>query len=200
MAFATNAELEDWLGYTLDASETTRATLVLEVASATIQAYTRQTISEVSGDAVELKGTWEHVLELPERPVTAVASVSVDGVAQTVTTDYLVVKNELRRPNAEYHNWQMPSNDFYPFAKTGWGGPSSIVAVTYTHGFDPVPDDIKGVTLQLATRMWSNPEVVAMKSIDGNTWQYGMGHSNLLDGEKMVLSKYRRNSQAVSVW
>lgn len=200
MAFATNAELEDWLGYALDASEADRATLILEVATATIQAHTRQTISEVATDAVELQGTWEHVLELPERPVTAVTSVSVDGVAQTVTDDYLVVKNELRRPNAEYHNWQMPSNDFYPFTKTGWGGPSSIVAVTYTHGFSTVPDDVKGVCLQLATRNWSNPEAVAMKVIDANTFQYGQRYLNLSDTEKDILSKYRRTSRAVSVW
>lgn len=200
MAFATNTELEDWLGYSLDASETDRATLFVEVATGTIQAYTRQTISEVSADAIELRGTWEHVLELPERPVTAVTSVTVDGVAQTVTDDYLVVRNELRRPNAEYHNWQMPSNDFYPFTKTGWGGPSAVVAVTYTHGFATIPDEVKGMCLSLAARAFTNPEMAAMRIVDAQTFQYGQRHLDLTNGEKTILSKYRRTSKALSQW
>lgn len=198
MPFATTDELADWLGYTI--TETARATLMLEVATGKIQSWTRQTIEQVINDAVELKGTWEPVLKLPQRPVTAVASVTIDGTALTVTDDYVVVKDELRRPNAEYHNWQAPSSDFYPFTQTGWGGPSAIVAVTYTHGFATIPDDVKGVCLSLAGRAFTNPEMAAMRTVDSQTFQYGPRHLDLTDGEKDVLAKYRRRAKASSQW
>ena len=193
MPFATAADLEDWLGVgTLDAS---RATVVLDAATGAIQGWTRQTISEVAGDAVELRGTWKPVLELPERPVTAVTSVSVDGVAQTVDDDYVVVRNELRRPEG----WDSQLR-FSVFGPEGWGGPDVVVAVTYTHGFATVPDDVKGVCLQLAGRMYLNPEAAAMKVIDGHTFQYGLDFLALTDGEKATLRKYRRTSRAAPTW
>lgn len=198
MPFATTDELADWLGYTI--TETARATLMLEVATGSIQSWTRQTISQVTDDVVELRGTWEPVLKLPERPVTAVSSVVLDGTLLTVTDDYTVVKDELRRPNAEYHNWQAPSSDFYPFTKTGWGGPGAIVAVTYTHGFATVPDDVKGVCLSLAGRMFTNPEMASMRMVDAQTFQYGQRHLDLTDGEKQILAKYRRMVKASSQW
>lgn len=198
MPFATTDELADWLGYTI--TETARATLMLEVATGTIQSWTRQTIEQVANDSVELQGTWEPVLKLPERPVTSVSSVTLDGTLLTVTDDYVVVKDELRRPNAEYHNWQAPSSDFYPFTKTGWGGPSAIVAVTYTHGFATIPDGVKGVCLSLAGRMFTNPEMAATRVVDAQTFQYGQRHLDLTDGEKKVLRKYRRTAKASSQW
>lgn len=200
MSFATVAELQDWMGFTVDASETTRAQLMLDSATSGIKAWTRQTIEQVTDDTVQLQGTWEHVLELPERPVTSVSSVAVDGEAQTVTTDYLVVRNELRRPNAEFQNWQPPTSDFFPFAKTGWGGPSVIVEVTYTHGFATIPDDIKGICLAKAARMFMNPEATSAKLIDGQQLTYGLRHLDLTDGEKEILNAYKKAARSVSTW
>lgn len=199
MSFATVAELGNWLDRDLS-SKTDEAQLALDVATAQIQAYTRQTIEEVADDTVQLKGTWRHVLELPERPVTSVSSVTVDGEAQTLTDDYVVVRNELRRPNAEYHNWQVPSSDFYPFTKTGWGGPSVIVEVVYTHGYSTIPDDIKGVCLALAGKAFGNPQDARSEQIDDYRIEYSRRAQSALSDYKDVLGFYRRTVRSMSVY
>lgn len=193
MAFATVAELEDWLGYSLDAGETDRASLLLDVASATIQTHTGQTLELVTDDVADLRGTWERVLTLPERPVVSVASVVLDGETLTVDDDFVVVGDQLRRPGFQTLS---PQSDFYP--KSGWGGPDVVVRVTYTHGFAVIPDDVKGVCLSLAARLWSGSAGLAMEVLGSYTVQYR--RVELEDWERAVLNRYRRRTMSASVF
>lgn len=61
--------------------DTARATLLVEIATAIVQATAGQRIVAVADDEVVLTGTTSSWLELPQLPVTGVASVSLDGVA-----------------------------------------------------------------------------------------------------------------------
>src|SRR5688500_8629908 len=87
--FATAADLAKYLQTTFDATQTTNAELLLDLVSAEIQAYTGQTISAVTNEAITLDGTTGEYLFLPQLPVNGVDSITVAGTTIT-STDYHV--------------------------------------------------------------------------------------------------------------
>lgn len=118
-----------------DDIETYKSIVLIEAATAVVQAITGQRIVEVVDDVVTFdldeidNGTY---LSLPERPVTAVTAVMIGS---TPVTDFTV---QLRRGRLwRAHGWWS-----YPRA---YIYQPSGVTVTYTHGF-PVGDQ----RLQLA--------------------------------------------------
>ena len=145
-AFASTDELGEFLGETLTGARLAQAALVIELVSADIQSWTGQTLEFVEDDTITLKGTSDWELELPERPVVSVGDVTVDG--QLVDPSmYRLADSALVRVG-------------------GWiGSKDSVVQVVYSHGYDPIPDVIRGVTLQLAARMMSNPLGVRQEGI-----------------------------------
>lgn len=62
---------------------TETATLLLEIATGVVQGYVGQDLVEVVDDTFDIIGTVEGWLELPQRPVSAVSAVEIDGVAVT---------------------------------------------------------------------------------------------------------------------
>lgn len=120
---ATPADLASLLGLELVDLDAPRATLLLECATAVIQAKVGQRIIEVVGDAVvlDLDGTDRgQYLVLPERPATAVASVAVGALP---VSDYLLSRNRLWRASG----WRS--------TLVAYPAQPSTVAVTYTHGY-----------------------------------------------------------------
>lgn len=132
-----------------------RPTVELLIAAATgvVQAECRQRLVAVTGDTVRLLGTADRWLELPERPVTAVTSVSVGGAAVADWTLYADAKTGRARL------WR----------GTGWrgyaGGSSCLSAppvatVVYDHGYpagDPALELARSAVLSLAAAGFDNP-------------------------------------------
>lgn len=145
--FATAVELGQRLGITLDATETTRADALLVLASGLIQDETGQSIEQAT-ETVTRPGVWGNLLRLLERPVTAVSSVKIDGVA-LAADDWYLDGDELVRGG-------------------GWGGPEAAVEIGYTHGYAAadVPAAVKTTCLEVVARVWTNP---------GNARQEGYG-------------------------
>src|SRR5919106_429763 len=140
MAFAEVDDLAALLGETFDATRAAQAELALDLAATAIRSVAGQTIDYVEDDEVVLVGVWEADLGLPQRPVIDVAAVEVDG---TVDTDWELVGSALRR------------------SLGGWGGPGVSVEVTYTHGYETIPEAVRSVCLQAAARFMINPEASA---------------------------------------
>lgn len=190
MAFATEAELETYLG----ASVTTdQATLLLNIATGLIQNETGQTLSAVAGDEIELRGNWTDRLWLPQRPVTAVSAITVDGIAAPAG-DYTWTPDGCVTIDCESQIINAGNRRGY------WGGPGIIVAVTYSHGFTVIPDDIKGVCLALAARIQSAPNggAVASESLGAYSVTYSREFSGMLTAdEKKILKRYRRTALSV---
>lgn len=176
--FASAAALAEYLGEAaFTGARLAQATSHLEIASARIQNWTRQRIERVAGDVIVLAGTADWELVLPERPVVSVGLVKVDG-AVLAAGGYRIVGDTLVRRTG------------------GWVGPTdSVVEVTYTHGYSPIPDDIRAVTLALAARMSSNPLGVTQEGIGSYSVSYG-GGGVAFDGDEVFasLSRYRRRS------
>src|SRR6266542_3488359 len=135
--FATAAELETFTGGLI--TDAPRATALLGYASAWIRKYTGQTLSLVPGDTVIFGESPASVLYLPQRPVTAVTSILVDGVA---TTSFV---------------WKRWGTVYRLPADTDWVF-SDHVQVIYDHGYATTTDEyqaVKAVCLNAASRLWT---------------------------------------------
>jgi hypothetical protein len=158
---ATVADLAAALGKPVADVDTTAATVQLEAATAVVQeAAGLQRILEVVGDTLLIpapSGSW---LELPQRPVTAVTSVTLaDGtvVAEgTASGTYRRIQNRLWRD-------------------IGWSpesylcGEPSEVTVVCTHGYPDGRQELqlaRGSVLSLARLPFSNPTGASSEQID----------------------------------
>ena len=204
-AFATHDDLKALLGRPdLDNGQ---CDFALRSASATIRNYTKQYLSPVANDTVQLEGTWGQELWLPEKPVTAVHSIVLNSppfVANFTlpTTDYMWSRRgKLIRLGSWGLGWPV-----YPDDLVGgyWGGSQGTVTVTYDHGYATLPDDIWGVCLAVAGRLVTNPTNVLRESIDAGglsvSTQYARTMAADLEPEEQAkLNLYRKRQSSLYV-
>lgn len=165
---ATLADLAAALGIAEGELDEPRATLALELATAAVQAAAGQRIVQVVDD------TWVAdldqldcglYLDLPERPVTAVASAQVGDNA---VTDYTTQLSRGRLWRS--YGWRSATLPY-------WNAPSSVTVV-YTHGYAPGDQKLqlaRGVTLELAKTAYnatSGSGAVVREQIDDYSVQY----------------------------
>ena len=124
---ASVADVEARTGETYAGAALTKVQALLRDASAAVRRATRQTISLVEDDEIVLAGDGSTLMVLPERPVVAVAGVAVAGRAVT--------------------GWTNTSRGLVGLP---WG-PGDFT-VTYTHGYDEIPDDVVAVVCALVIR------------------------------------------------
>lgn len=141
---ATTADL-DARGITWDDQEKTDT--FLAVASAAIREAAGCAISSVTSTLGLFADGCSTDLRLPGGPVTAVATVVLNGVTLTAGIHYVRVNEALYRPSG----WQST------------GPLPAPVSVTYTHGLIEVPEDI----VDLVCRMTTSALVAASASDDG---------------------------------
>lgn len=194
-AFASTDDLGDLLGETLTGARLAQATAILDLATAQIQGWTRQRLERVVDDTIVLPGGTGWELELPERPVVEATVTAIDGVVPVVGS-YRLVGTTLIRPGG----WAGPGlySANWP-AWTGYYPP--VVEVTYTHGFDPIPDNIRMACLQVAARMLQNPSGIRQEQIGSYSVTYsGDNTGELLTGsETDLLGRYRRRAESVRI-
>lgn len=175
-AFASLDDLNAILGQSIDE---TLGELVLDLASGAIRSWTRQSFDYVEDDTISVSGNWDTILVLPERPVAAITSISVD--AEELDTD----------------SWRLDGDVLYRTAR--WGGPKVTVEVVYTHGYEILPDDIRGFCLRLAARWLTNPQGLRTESI--GTYSVGFGGditgALVAESEWRELGRYRIRAAAV---
>lgn len=182
-AFATVGELANALGADI-AEDDRRASQILRTATAIIQAECRHRIFFYEDDEKKLRGTWSGELFLPEPPVTEVTSVTV-GDTEVADASYEFSSDGGLRGPAVWTGFDEPSSIM-------WGGPSSEVVVTYSHGYDPIPEDIKAVCLSLAARLYDNPSGAASETIGSYSYSgAGEGGALLTDYERSICHRYR---------
>jgi len=139
--FATATEVCEWSNLPVP-SDLSRLQSLAQSASSIIRAYCNQTLSQVTGDVITVYPTASSFLSLPERPVTAVSSVLVGGVA---TTDYYIVPRGLRSGTVSSPG-------------SAW---TSGATVTYTHGYAETSESfkaIKAVCIEMVKRAYTADE------------------------------------------
>lgn len=199
-SFATVADLGTFLNRTLTGGDASQAQMFLDGATAAIKQEANQTLERVQTSAL-LAGSWSNELELPERPVVAVAAVLLNGVL-VGTGDYEWNSRQLLR-RGRLFGQSIGTVDDYAYRpgstfghQAHWGGPSSTVQVTYTHGFDPIPQVLVTLCLQVAARTMLNPAGIQSETVAGYSVRYvnhgSGGPTVLLDAdEKKVARSFR---------
>jgi hypothetical protein len=175
--FATAAELAAVMQAPVDAAA---ADLALASASAAIRRWTRQTITRVVDDMVTLRVLRCDELVLPQRPVVSVSEVKVNAL---ILNDWVLSGDRLLRTGG-WH--RLPGTTTYP--------DPGLVQVTYTHGFAEIPDDVRGVCLDLASATLSNPSMLRQEAIDDYSRTFAsesLGLGGLTDAHKELLRDFR---------
>ncbi|GFH34294.1 hypothetical protein [Streptomyces pacificus] len=202
---ATVADLEAAMQRDSGSLNESQAELALRRASARVRAHTRQDITLVEGETIELPGG-ERVLTVPQRPLvvdeshplTVVELGMPGGVEVTLTenTDYTRLGNELTRG----YPWWSPTRTMgWPWQQQP-GVWAPRVRVTYSHGWSDIPDDIMDIVLDLASMNLANPENLRSISIDDYARTFAsetIGNARLTPGHKADLRPYRRPAFSV---
>ncbi len=188
----TLAELASYLQRDLD---TASATLAQQGAQELIRGYVQQNLTSQSYTSVLLpiqahRNYWGVLL--PQRPVTAVSSLIVNGTTYTLGTNYAW---------DGVSPWLLLADKTYTTAQF-YDDP--VATVTYTAGYATVPGDLKIVALSIAARTYDNPRGLRMESIDDYSYTRGgnddtMAGVGILATEKTVLDRYRIRAGSVRV-
>ena len=136
---ATVDDLAVLLQRTFTPAEAAGAELALEIASDAIRTFTRQTLSRVDLDELVLDANGVFELWLPERPVIDVASITIGGSVVSPAS----------------YEWNRSGRIRFPAGLGYLGEHGYLVAATqqatiiYSHGFDPMRGDIRGIALDM---------------------------------------------------
>lgn len=209
-ALATSSDVAAALGRPLTAFESSNVSRLLELASAVVRRYTRQTINQVVNDVVVLPGNWSASLVLPERPVTSVSSVTINGSA---VTQYVIIDDTLFMGSGSFMPdygvsggsvLDGPAGSLYGqnFSGVSWQGPQAQISVTYTHGYAVIPDDIANEVAGMVAVQMATETGIIREKIGGYEVGYARtdgGAITLSDTAKSVLNFYRKRSTTISV-
>lgn len=167
MAFATEEDIATRLGRALSDIEAATVSDLLDQATGLIQGEAKQTITLVTDDEITLRGSRDREIILPERPVVSVSSVTLNGQALTTDSDWYVDGDKLIRRRMILD----VAHGLYS-EQIGWGFPAWALVVTYTHGYETIPDAIRAVTISLVVRSFVNPGGVMMERLGQAQMQY----------------------------
>lgn len=155
---ATENDLEARLGRELTGTEQTRAAAYLADISAAIRGYTRQDFTAVSSDTARLRPVGTRLV-LPQRPVTAVNSVTAIGWAGIP---------DLPLPAGFWGFDGIDAIELAPFNSDVWLSLPTVelgedlpdtYEVDYDHGEATVPDDVIGIACGAVLRVLLSPSL-----------------------------------------
>jgi hypothetical protein len=181
--FATADELATHLQTSLTSDQVDAAEQALRIATQAVRTWTGQQIT--AGESTVELYPQSGVVLLPELPVGEVTEVTADGEPV-----------EWWLKGAKHGVLLVGRLGVYVVeAGERWWPPK--VTVTYSHGYEDVPDDVKGVVLEVASRTLDNPSGYVQKTVGDVNVSYG-SHSGLATGfqlsasQMLTLQPYRR--------
>lgn len=165
-------------GYNLPADP--QGSSLLDRASTRVRLYTKQTVTRVVDDVVELRPLSGYVI-LPQRPADKPTDVKVDdGLGNIYPVPFwgwnghrVICPHQLRSGLFGYTWWPTPPAYPYP-----WLGPcicrAKQVIVTYSHGWTTVPDSVLDVVCSIANRL-----AAGTPGMEAGVRQEGVGDYNV---------------------
>jgi hypothetical protein len=150
---ATTADVEARLGRPLTDEEAARVPALLADASALVREFSGQTLSAVAGDTIILRPVGS-LLRLPQRPVTAVTSVSAVGPDGSTV--------------GALSGWVWDGRDKIDLScvspagswPLSWSGPlPDTYQVIYDHGYNPVPHIVMSTVCAMVLRTLLSPSM-----------------------------------------
>jgi hypothetical protein len=178
-SFASSDDLAARLRITLTDEEETDADSLLELASGLVRVAVKQTIDLVEDDELELPGTNDELILLPQRPVVSVASVTIDGAALIEGTHWYLEKNSIVRMPAPLRGDPLQLNSPYLLGgnRRGFGWPTQTLEIVYTHGWaegSPGLELARATVVEAVVRVWVNPGAVIEETVGNTRTMYSM--------------------------
>lgn len=133
-AFATVADYQKFYPGTITIEQVSPLTAALDAACEDIRDYTHQTLSPVANETIVVDGTGTQWLLLPQAPVTAVASITID---KNLDTELVVTDATWRSDGTVYR-------------KCMWPCGASNITFVYSHGYATMPSNLVRVACELA--------------------------------------------------
>jgi len=180
-----------------------RVERLLELVTAWVQRYTGQTFFAVENDVVTLT-PHDGVLRLPQRPVTAVHSVSIGDSLIAPSQYECDVGGNMRRlsPTAAGIDSQFSGlAGSWPISGE-WPWPPHRTTIDHDHGYTDMPGDLVLVVAEVVAERWlAGPRIAERKtgeSIDGYSlsWAAGNGPTTWSPPHRQILDSYRRSGFA----
>lgn len=176
--FITQQDLTDVLGRSVTADN--GAVIALDAACEIVRTVAEQTFNRVTGDQIALDGSGTDALLLPQLPASNIGQVLVDG---TAVSDYVLGDNGVL-----FRRGALPDA-----GALVWPTGRQNVQVTYDHGYTEVPRDVRMVALAVAQRLVVQGPFIE-ESLGDARGKYAVASTDLTNGEKAILRKYRRAS------
>lgn len=179
---ATVGELENHLQRDVDQGYAEQA---LALASGAARAYCGWDLARETA-TLRVDGNGTSILSLPTLNLIDVHEIRINGVAVDM----------------QYVHWSPRGQIFWwrgdPPTSTRWRGgwpEFGVIEADVDHGYDPIPDLIKLVVLDLAACRQSNPEGLASATVGqvSKSWSTGGGSSEygLSELHAVLLDRYR---------
>ena len=173
-------DLSDYLGR--DVTADNGALMAVDAACDIIRDITEQDFNQATS-TVALDGTDTDALVLPQRPVIAAGTVTVNGVP---VTDYVAPTPDgfLYRGTASSSSWEPK-----------WPAGRQNIRVTYDHGYtfagtvNNIPRSVRMVAIMIASRLVVQG-VAQSETVGDVTMGYGMAATDLTTGEEAILYGY----------
>lgn len=183
--FISREDLTDYLGRNVAGDD--GALIAVDFASdlcrqAAEQQFTRGTTT------IYMNGTGTDALLLPEVPVNSVGTVQVaDASSPPIWTTAGSLDYALRDDGILYATNTAGTATF----GTVWPRGRQNIRVTYDHGYDEVPEAVRGIALQVASRYLVQGPTTS-ESMGAVRTTYAGAATDLLPTERWVLRKQRR--------
>ena len=164
-----------------DLSGDVLAQVAIEAACGAIRTTTEQELDLVEDDTASfLCGEGRRELILPQMPVLSIEAVRLD---QEPITDWILTGAGILRRTS--------TNGTVPVWIAG------VVEVDYSHGFDPMPAELRLLALTLAGRAYQQG-TARQESTGSSSITYSVAASlDLTTGERALLAKYRHPKAAL---
>ncbi len=126
MQLATLDDVAALVGSAVPAEAEPTVTRLIELASARVAEYCRQTFEAKADETIEMLAAWERSIELPERPVVdihSITAVGINGVPYGFDVPVLI--------DPLFYRWR--SNGEVEHAAHSWSGYD--LEIVYSHGY-----------------------------------------------------------------
>lgn len=193
MALISQADLEKFSQIDFTTEPDAAVTLWIEAASDAIESYCGRSFEAAAGITETLDGERRAALLLARTPVTAINSITEDGVALTSAEYQWYSDGRIYRMNGDY--------------RVAWTWKAQAVVIDYDGGYASVPADIKAVAARFCERIFqagaefaAQPTGVSAVTMEDEALTYrdataSLGQYETLPGADLrILNKYRRRA------
>jgi hypothetical protein len=178
-SLATVSQLSAYLQQPLADNDPSGA-LMLQIASGMVRDYLHSTLDYVQNDVVVCDPIDGSYVLLNELPIESVSKLETfDGTTWTIMA-----------PSSYTVSTRIGMISGLPGLGITWPTKPGTWRVTYTHGFQTIPDTIQGVVLGVAARNYSSPASISSESLGGYSVKYEKQADGFTPLEKLALNRY----------